>query len=760
MRRLLDSADHGSHTRPRTGTSSSGYAALVLRWRWAVILGWGLLAASALALADPRTSSGQGVEGFVSTDTPAIRTELRSVERFGFPLLSRTMLVQRDPHGLPVLAQAEAIARAAAATQGGYPNASPIAGALPVPNTRGFFPGTRERDTSVLTLLFIPPGVSFADQYAAARDFAARHLSPADAFVGVTGSVPARVEQGRLLAEWLPLAEVATVAAVILIVALTFRSVVAPLLVLGAVGIAVLVMTPAVSVAGNVLGVPIPGELMPLMVALLIGVVTDYVIFYLSALRRRLAPGTGRKEAARRATVDFTSIIAVAGLTVAAGTATLVVADSRLFRAFGPGMALAVVVGLLVSVTLVPAVMAVLGRWLFWPSRPGVRGPDAEAAPSSPRRRPVILVVALTRPRTAALVLAGCTLGLATVAVPVRDLDLGVAFVSSLPEENEVRHSARAARQAFADGIMSPTTLLLEAPGITARRSQLDRLGDLLAREPGVAGVLGPGDQPLPTELGIVLAREGGAARYLVVLDSTPLDARAIDTFARLQHRMPRLLSDAGLDGVRAGFAGDTAIAHTVVRETTDDLGRIALAGLIVNLLLLVVFLRALVAPLYLLACSALALLATLGVTTAVFQGLLRQDGLTFYVPFAAAVLLLALGSDYNIFGVGHIWEQARRRPLPQAIVVAVPRTTRAITAAGITLATSFGMLAVVPLRPFRELAFALSVGILLDVVVVRSLMVPCLLTLVGRVSAWPGSALGTGAAVEPGTDEEPARRS
>lgn len=254
--------------------------------------------------------------------------------------------------------------------------------------------------------------------------------------------------------------------------------------------------------------------------------------------------------------------------------------------------------------------------------------------------------------------------------------------------------------------------------------------------------MLGAGQQPAPTELGVVLARNGDAARFLLVLDSEPLGATAIDTLEGLRERTAGLLDEAGLDGARFGYAGDTAIAEAIVGTTQGDLGRIAIAALLVNLLLLVVFLRALVAPLYLLACSLLALCASLGLTVLVFQGLLGADGLTFYVPFAAAVLLVALGSDYNIFGVGHVWEEARRRPIRQALVVAVPESTRAITAAGITLAASFGLLALVPLRPFRELAFAMAVGIMLDAVVIRSVLVPVLLSLVGRASGWPGRFL------------------
>ncbi|MGI8721984.1 MAG: MMPL family transporter, partial [Geodermatophilaceae bacterium] len=314
---------------------------------------------------------------------------------------------------------------------------------------------------------------------------------------------------------------------------------------------------------------------------------------------------------------------------------------------------------------------------------------------------------------------------------------------------SEPRVAADAATQGFAEGILSPTVLLLRDADLADRRRNISVLEGMIESQPGVAGVIGPDDIQIRTDLGLFVSHSGDAARLLIVLDDGPLGATAVDTLMRLQQRMPELLERANLSGTRTGFAGDTAISAEIVDGTQDDLGRISIAALAVNLLLLILFLRALVAPLYLLACSVLALAASLGLTTFFFQTVLGHDGLTFYVPFAAAVLLVALGSDYNIFGVGHIWQAARRLPLREAIVTAVPQTTRAITAAGITLAVSFGMLALVPLRPFRELAFAMFVGILLDAVVVRSLLVPTLLVLVGRRSSWPSRLLSSVEEVE-----------
>ena len=153
-------------------------------------------------------------------------------------------------------------------------------------------------------------------------------------------------------------------------------------------------------------------------------------------------------------------------------------------------------------------------------------------------------------------------------------------------------------------------------------------------------------------------------------------------------------------------------------------------------------FLRALIAPLYLVAVSVLGLAASLGITTFVFQELLGYDDLTYYVPFAAAVLLVALGSDYNVFVAGRIWEEARWMRLREAIAVATPAAAKAVTVAGIALAASFALLALVPLRSFREFAFVMAVGVLIDTFLVRSLLVPALTSLFGEAAWWPGRRL------------------
>lgn len=743
MRARLNLAGRAAWERRRAERErlAGRYAELVQRFRWWVVLVWVLATVASVAVVPSISqSSDDGIDGFVPAGSPAISAELRSFERFGFPLTGRVAIVQHDPEGLSTLRQAESLANAVAITQGEY-DAGPVRGAIPLPNTRGLFSSTGQSDTTVITYLLIPPGPGFAAQRSAARQVVRDLFDADDAVVGVTGSIPARVEQAEVVEEALPALEAVTVLAVSVIVALTFRSLVAPLVTLMTAGIAFVATVRAASLAGAVLGVPIPSELEPLLVALLVGVVTDYVIFFLAAQRRNLVRGEAPAEASFRATREFTPIIIVAALTVAAGTFALLVAESGLFRAFGPGMGLSVLVAALVSVTLVPALMAVLGRAMFWPSRPGPARDERMQAGllRRPEHRTLErLVVWMTGRRNAAVVLSGCVVVLLVAAIPAADIRLGISFVPSLPPGNEVRTAADAAKRGFSGGILSPTTLLLEGQGITADRSKLLELDRLLEQKPGVAGVFGAGEQILPQELDVVLSRDGDAARYLLVLKDEPLSADAVDSIESLQRDLPVLLDFVGLEDVSFGLAGDSAIAAEVVDRTESDLLRIAVAALVMNLLMLVLFLRALVAPVLLLASSVLGLLAALGVTTWWFQTVLGHGELTFYVPFAAAVLLVALGSDYNIFGVGHVWEEARRLPLRRAIITAVPASTKAITTAGVTLALTFGLLAIVPLRPFRELGMALSVGVLIDAVVIRSLVMPTMLALLGNASRWP----------------------
>lgn len=744
------------------GPVARGVAWALVRLRLVIVAGWILAAIGAvLYLPGPSESEGEQVSDLVPTDAPALEAEIASFRLFDFPLLTRLVMVQRDPDGLSPEAQARVYARALAITTGAEPSAVDIAGAFPVTNSLGLLPGSSEQSTTAVTYLFFRPNLTFREQTEAARRFAAAAVTePGDALIGVTGAIPARLQQTDVILRYLPVVEIATVVLISLIVGLYFGSLVAPLVALFTSGIAYVLSLRVVAWAGGQLGVTLPRDLEPVIVVLLLGIVTDYCIFFFSGLRLRLLSGELRVTAAQRTTAEYIPIIFTAGLIVAAGTAALLVASLGFLRAFGPGLALTVLISVAVAVTLVPALLAILGKALFWPRISKLQRerewerlhggpvPEHERVPRRSFRsrvahamtaRPVAAPVALLA--VGLLVLAGSGL---------LRMDLGFTLINGLPAKSEEARASVAAMRGFADGVLSPTLVLLRGERVADRTAELREVQETLGSEPGVAGIIGPGT-PLASNLppGITVSGSGDAARLVVILDSDPLGGQAIEDLRSLQRKMSETLSAHGLSGVRASFAGDTALAAEAVTQTYKDLTRVGIAALVIDLLLLIVFLRALVAPLYLLAASVLALAASLGLTTYLFQLVLGRGELSYYVPFAAAVLLVSLGSDYNVFLVGRIWREARVRPLREAVATVAPQASRAIAVAGLTLALSFAVLAIVPLVQFREFAFAMLVGVLVDSFLVRSLLVPALVSVFGRSSWWPARAPGPAAPID-----------
>ena len=247
---------------------------------------------------------------------------------------------------------------------------------------------------------------------------------------------------------------------------------------------------------------------------------------------------------------------------MAAASAALIVAELGLFETFGPGLAAAVLLALAVAVTFVPAALAILGDRVFWPRRPGRDVPAERAAEETPAEatgRPVrsrALRLASRHPAPAAL---ACSAALLVAASGLLEIRVGQTLIRGLPSESETHQAYVQASRGFAPGLLSPTRMLVEAPGVVARRNALVRLQRGLDRLPGTALVVGPAQQPLDVEAGAVYSRTRNAVRYLIVFDADPLGAGAIRYLNNLGARIDGLAAAAGLPGVRTSIAGDTA---------------------------------------------------------------------------------------------------------------------------------------------------------------------------------------------------------
>ncbi len=362
------------------------FASVVVWLRYLVVAAW-IAAAAATAIYLPGLGSGEPLElgGLLPEDSPAIDAGERSQQLFTVPLTADTAVVERNPEGFSAETQAAIVERAVdATTQEG--TGDEIRFALPVLNTRELFPGSEEDGTTAVTHLFFPPEVSLTNRVELAHEYADRGQE--GHFAGVTGPGPARLAQFEEIEDALLFVELGTILAIALVVGLTYRSLGAPLLTLAASAIAFVVASGTIPWVTERFGATIPQEVEPLVVALTLGIVTDYTIFFLSACRRELAAGATRLEAARRSCTAVAPIVATAGLIVVAGTFALVVGELEFFRAFGPALALTAAVALAVSITFVPAALGLFGRAVFWPSlRRRTRLPETRSGPPPAGRR-------------------------------------------------------------------------------------------------------------------------------------------------------------------------------------------------------------------------------------------------------------------------------------------------------------------------------------------------------------------------------------
>ena len=350
---------------------ASVYRAVVVTGRWLMVAGW-LAVAIALPPASPTSGGtiGADVGTLLPPESAAVTAQERSLEKFAVPVVSQVAVVVHDPAGLTILTQADvalwALTFVQAADEGRIaPGPGQIIGAVPVPSV------TPE---IAVTYLYFSPDTSSEQVVALATVYADHFSNQASVQTWVTGITPAQLAQRGYLSSSLGGFEIATLAMVAVVVGLVFRSFTAPIAVLAVAGLGYIVALRLLRVLADRLSFALPDDLQPLLAALLIGVVTDYCVLFLFACRDHLVRGAHRHVSAARAAMSEGPIVAVAGLTVAGGTAALLAATFPIFRAFGPAMAITVLVGLAVSVTLVPALVAILGRWLFLPWRSGPLG--------------------------------------------------------------------------------------------------------------------------------------------------------------------------------------------------------------------------------------------------------------------------------------------------------------------------------------------------------------------------------------------------
>ncbi|MFB7363165.1 MMPL family transporter [Streptomyces hydrogenans] len=509
---------------------------------------------------------------------------------------------------------------------------------------------------------------------------------------------------------------------IVLVNVLVFRSVLAafvPLLAVSVVGGAA---------AGTVVGAALltgfaldPGT--PSMIGtVLVGIGVDYFLFLLFRFREELRrrPEEHHRLVAADVAGRVGTAVTSAALTIVAAFATLGVATFGQFRVLGPSVAVSVLVMLLASLTLMPALLAVSGRRMFWPSKgltkpagPGPAGRTGELV----ARRPLLVFVA-----SAAL------LGALAVGVAGVRMDFGAGGTP----RGTAADTAREIAGALPPGVSDPTTVYVTADD--GRALDADGLRGLRGALSGVAGV------------GSVAAPVFDADRTAARLDAyLTVDSRSERARALVAGPVREVVREATPPGLTAHVGGTAAVFADVETAVDRDLRTVFPVAAALIALILVVLLRSLVAPVVLMLAVGLCFAATLGAAALVFQHLGGEPGVNFVLPLVLFLFVVALGTDYNILVSDRLREEmARGGPARAAVARAVRHTAPAIATAGVVLAASFGALAVNADPSTRQLGLATALGILLSAFVLSLLLVPSAAALLGRGMWWPSRARGS----------------
>ncbi|WP_395659302.1 MMPL family transporter [Nocardioides sp.] len=509
----------------------------------------------------------------------------------------------------------------------------------------------------------------------------------------------------------------ATLGIVILILLFTYRSPILWLLPIFSSLVALAASNALVYQLAKHAGLTVNGQSAFILTVLVIGAGTDYALLLVARYREELRNHEDRHEAMGFALHRASPAIIASASTVAVGMLCLTLAEMNSTAGLGPVLAVGVVVTLVVMLTVLPALLVVCGRWVFWPSRPafgsaepthaGVWSRVGSSISRHPRR--VWVVTALV---------------LATVSLGLLRLDAsGLTTDDTFTHEVESVTGQHVLSEHQLTDTSSPVMVVAKA----------DRADAVVEALQGVDG-LGPPSRPVE--------KDG------VVLVTAPLDAEAsspaaFDTVAEVRtavHAVP---------GAGALVGGPSAIYADIQRASHRDDLVIAPLVLLVVLLILMLLLRALLSPVLLIATVVLSYGAALGISTLIFTEVYGYPTTDSAFPLFAFVFLVALGIDYNIFLMTRVREETPARGTRQGSLVALSTTGGVITSAGLVLAATFAMLGTLPLVFAREIGTAVAIGVLLDTLVVRSVLVTAInLDLGGRI--WWPSALDRRPPVHP----------
>ncbi len=462
-----------------------------------------------------------------------------------------------------------------------------------------------------------------------------------------------------------------------------------------------------------------------ILVVLMFGVGTDYCLLLVARYREELRRNADKHDAMRRALSRAGPAILASGLTVTLSMLVLLIADVGSTRTLGPVAAIGVFTSMLAGLTLLPALLEIGGRRGFWPRRRLVAyAPGSESAEIGRGLWRRIGDRVLERPGRA---LVATTVLFAIGGIGLLAFKVDYSTTSFFKKDVESVDGFRVIESAFPAGLLNPTDVVVERTGGRTSAADVANAERLLRGVDGVATVAPAGR-----------SSDGRVAQLQVVLSGDPYRAAGLDVVPRMRSALGAL--PAGVQGL---VGGGSAINYDFDRANKRDLAIVAPLALVAIAIILAILLSSIMAPIVLIASVVVSFLGTLGISMLFIRYVVGDAGIDSSIPTFAFIFLVALGIDYTIFLMSRVREEAREHGTREGTLRALGATGPVITSAGIILAGTFSVLMTLPVTFTFDLGFMVALGILLDTFVVRTIMLPAAVELIGDRIWWPSTPEG-----------------
>ena len=711
-----------------------------VRFRWPIAIGWVLITIVSVKAFPGLSDVAKGTQSsFLPASSPSVQAE------------NLAQPFQDSQHGIATLISARQTGALTAADIQGIGAVEAkirrLPGVLRVQDF-GLSPDKQAEQAQVVTNL--PPFGAGSDAISLVA--AIRATFPSDVSglqFHLTGTIPGLVDQQSQSKSSQGNIQQFSILFIIVLLLIAFRALLAPLVTLVPAALVLALASPVIAGATH-LGVQVSAITQFILIVLVLGAGTDYGLFLVFRTREELRRGLDPKDAVRRAVATVGESITFSALIVMAALMSLIIAQFSFYQALGPGLAIGIGLMLIAGLTLLPALLAIFGRAVFWPSRSRlVETPRANvygriAAVVVRRPMPIAIIGAIIFGAIALGQIGTTTAGFADQSAPTgTDSAAGDALVS--------RH--------YGSANLNATEFLFKfATPIWGHADDLQTIQTSLQTRGGFATVEGPlafsGHALTPAQL-IAVHAGGNTLAAAALARFVSADGRTVQYIGVERggasppiSQVPalRTLADRSGAAVHAqaqGVFGIQPFAYDVDKLSSSDLWHIIPVVAVLIAILLTIVMRSLVAPLYLGTSVLLSYLAALGLTALIFVHLGGQSGLNFVLPFLMFVFLMALGSDYNVLVMTRIREESHHLSTRDAVRKAIGATGTTVTTAGLILGGTFAVLAFAGGggsggSQIQQIGYGVAFGVVMDTFVVRTILVPAIVVLLGRRNWWP----------------------